>query len=42
MQGGNNEDQQTGGEIMSTTYTENYQLGMQENHNDKFSMAVIT
>ena len=27
---------------MSTTYTENYQLGMQENHNDKFSMAVIT
>lgn len=27
---------------MSTTYTENYRLGMQENHNDKFSMAVIT
>lgn len=27
---------------MSTTYTENYQLEMQENHNDKFSMAVIT
>lgn len=27
---------------MSTTYTENYQLGMQENHNDKFSMTVIT
>ena len=27
---------------MSTTYTENYQLGMQENHNDKFSMTVLT
>lgn len=27
---------------MAVTYTENYNLGMQENHNDKFSMAVIT
>lgn len=27
---------------MAVTYTENYNLGMQENHNDKFSMTVIT
>ena len=27
---------------MAVTYTENYNLGMQENHNDKFSMEVIT
>lgn len=27
---------------MAVTYTENYNLGKQENHSDKFDMAVIT
>ena len=27
---------------MATTYTENYNLGKQEDHNDKFDMSVIT